>query len=177
MNKLICTECDPETVFRTLNNEEDLTYTALRLFQNHIRYKHADIFPDGWYVNVNNIYQPVPLNMLDKSVEVADSLFQNYGENKWVLFHSEDRSEKDNTVVPLAPEEPDMVNHPPHYANKEIECIEWIKAELGPEEFEGYLKGQVFKYMWRYPNKGNPVQDLEKAKWYLDRLIFERTLN
>ena len=39
------------------------------------------------------------------------------------------------------------------------------------EAFNGFLKGNVQKYMWRYEKKENPVQDLMKAKWYLERLI------
>ena len=42
---------------------------------------------------------------------------------------------------------------------------------MTPIEYAGFLKGQVFKYLWRYPLKGNPVQDLNKARFYLDRLI------
>lgn len=67
----------------------------------------------------------------------------------------------------------DAVNHPSHYTNGQIECIEAIKASMGADEFCGYLKGNILKYMWRYELKSNPVQDLEKAQWYLNRLIQE----
>ena len=65
----------------------------------------------------------------------------------------------------------DPVDHPQHYASGSLECIDWIEAELTSEEFEGYLKGQVFKYVWRYRDKGKKSQDLKKARWYLDKLI------
>jgi hypothetical protein len=64
----------------------------------------------------------------------------------------------------------DVVNHPSHYVDGGIECIEAIEAQLSPEEFEGYLRGCCIKYQWRWRNKGG-VQDLEKCRWYLDRLI------
>lgn len=67
----------------------------------------------------------------------------------------------------------DMVNHPPHYTQGGIECIDAMEAMLGDEDrgpFEGYLCGQVLKYLWRYPYK-NGQEDLKKAQWYLDRLI------
>ena len=64
----------------------------------------------------------------------------------------------------------DPVNNPEHYNQGGIECIDAIKASMSAEEFAGYLKGNVQKYVFRYRNKGNPVQDLAKAKWYLDRL-------
>jgi hypothetical protein len=65
----------------------------------------------------------------------------------------------------------DEVNRPEHYNSGSIECIEAIKASMSPEEFKGYLKGNSLKYLWRYSYKGKPKQDLEKAKWYLERLI------
>lgn len=67
----------------------------------------------------------------------------------------------------------DPVNHPSHYASGEIECIDAIKASMSHEAFLGYLKGNVQKYIWRYEKKLNPVQDLDKASWYLSRLIQE----
>lgn len=67
-------------------------------------------------------------------------------------------------------EPPDLVNHPSHYTNKEVECIDWMAMFLTDEEFEGYLKGNILKYIWRHKDKGNPCQDLEKAGWYLERL-------
>lgn len=70
-------------------------------------------------------------------------------------------------------EKNDPVNKPAHYTAGGIECIEAIKASMTAEDFRGFLKGQVIKYIWRYRLKDNPLQDLEKAKFYLDRLIDE----
>jgi hypothetical protein len=64
----------------------------------------------------------------------------------------------------------DAVN-PSHYKQGPIECIEAIKAALG-RGFISYLWGNIIKYLWRWPNK-NGVEDLKKARWYLDRLIRE----
>ena len=63
----------------------------------------------------------------------------------------------------------DPVNHPAHYTQGGIECIEAIKAALGPDGFKAYCRGNVIKYLWRTEFK-NKAQDLQKAKWYLDRL-------
>ena len=63
----------------------------------------------------------------------------------------------------------DMVNSPPHYNKYGVECIEAIQSATG-EGFEYYLQGNIIKYLWRYRYK-NGVQDLEKAQWYLSRLI------
>jgi hypothetical protein len=65
----------------------------------------------------------------------------------------------------------DNVNHPAHYNQGGIECIEAIKAALG-DGFPDYLRGNVIKYLWRYDLKGG-VEDLKKAAWYLDRAIKE----
>ena len=66
---------------------------------------------------------------------------------------------------------PDMVDHPPHYTDGgTIECIEAIEAQLTDEEYRGYLKGNVAKYLWRERHKGG-TESLKKAQWYLKRLI------
>jgi hypothetical protein len=63
------------------------------------------------------------------------------------------------------------VDHPPHYTAGKIECIEAIEAATtGLEGLEAVCTANVIKYVWRWKRK-NGVQDLEKAKWYLDRLI------
>jgi hypothetical protein len=64
-----------------------------------------------------------------------------------------------------------MVEEPPHYNKGNIECIEAIQESMSLQEFKGYLKGNAIKYLWRYTYKDKPKEDLEKAKWYLERLI------
>jgi hypothetical protein len=68
---------------------------------------------------------------------------------------------------------PDMVNHPPHYTQGGIECIEAIEAMMSNPAWDasqGYLLGNVLKYIWRHADKA-PVESLKKARWYLDRAI------
>jgi hypothetical protein len=67
----------------------------------------------------------------------------------------------------------DPINKPPHYGNGEIECIDYMKDNMDPLMFMGYLEGNAKKYLHRYRYKSKPVEDLEKARWYLDRLIQE----
>ena len=64
----------------------------------------------------------------------------------------------------------DAVNSPAHYNQGNIQCIDAIEASMTKDEFLGFLKGNVAKYLWRYSGKGG-LQDLRKANWYLDRLI------
>ena len=65
----------------------------------------------------------------------------------------------------------DAVNFPQHYNEGGIEAIDAIKASMSLTEFKGYLKGNVLKYTWRYTYKEKPLEDLNKAKWYLEKLI------
>lgn len=67
--------------------------------------------------------------------------------------------------------QPDMVNHPPHYTQGGIECIDALQAALTPEEFKGYCKAAVIKYLWRLDHKGSAKENAEKALWYLQRLV------
>lgn len=71
----------------------------------------------------------------------------------------------------------DVVNHPSHYTQGGIECIEAIKASMSKEAFEGYLKGNAIKYLWRYRLKGKAQEDLQKADWYLKRLLTENKVD
>jgi hypothetical protein len=66
---------------------------------------------------------------------------------------------------------PSMVDNPPHYNKAGIECIEAIRAATG-DGYEYYLQGNIMKYLWRYRYK-NGTEDLEKAQWYLSKLIEE----
>ncbi len=64
----------------------------------------------------------------------------------------------------------DLVNHPPHYTAGGIECLDAIRAALTDEEFRGFCKGNVLKYVWRERHKGG-AESLCKAGFYLDRLM------
>lgn len=60
----------------------------------------------------------------------------------------------------------DAVDHPSHYNSGKIEVIDAI------EDWNlGFHLGNVVKYIARSPHKGTPIEDLKKAKWYLDRYI------
>lgn len=67
--------------------------------------------------------------------------------------------------------EHDAVNHPNHYCKGGVECLDAIKAALG-DKYEGFLAGNVLKYVYCYPDK-NGVEDCKEARFYLDKLIEE----
>lgn len=62
----------------------------------------------------------------------------------------------------------ETVNHPPHYCQGGMECIQALEA-LGIAE--DYCRGNALKYLWRLKDKGKAVEDARKAKWYVERLL------
>lgn len=69
--------------------------------------------------------------------------------------------------------EVDNVNNPDHYTYGNIECIDYLRDNMPYEAFLGFLEGNNKKYMHRWRHKAKPLEDLKKARWYLDRLIEE----
>lgn len=67
-------------------------------------------------------------------------------------------------------EEADNVNHPNHYKVGGIETFDFIKAKLTKQQLEGYLMGNIIKYMSRYQYK-NGIEDIKKAQRYINDLI------
>ena len=62
------------------------------------------------------------------------------------------------------------VDHPSHYNNGSIECIDAMVAAYGLEAVATFCKINAFKYLWRSEHK-NGVEDLEKANWYLNKYL------
>ena len=104
-----------------------------------------------------------------------------------ITFHTEGKGEAlhldDTGTLPPGTKSPsyklegprkmtDNINSPRHYTSGSIECIAAIQAALGDNQFKGFLRGNVVKYLWRYQDKGG-IEDLRKARWYLEKLIEE----
>ena len=73
----------------------------------------------------------------------------------------------------IAGKNEDDVNHPSHYCNRSMEAIDIIEMIIGIEKnpMVAYNMSNVLKYLLRFRDKGTPVKDLEKAVWYLNRMI------
>jgi hypothetical protein len=67
----------------------------------------------------------------------------------------------------------DNINSPSHYTAGGIETIDFMKAKSTKEEFHGYLRLTVLKYLSRGPYKQDALEDYKKARWFLNRLIEE----
>ena len=95
--------------------------------------------------------------------------------SEWKRLMKENQDFKESVLAEHNRIEPpvtaaDNVNNPAHYGKGSIECIDYIEDFLTTEEYIGYLRGNIAKYLhrWRYKNK---QEDLLKSQWYLDRLI------
>lgn len=66
-----------------------------------------------------------------------------------------------------------FVDHPEHYTKSKIECIDALESmvEHYPDTIDANLSWQIVKYVWRHPFKFNALEDLKKARFYLERLI------
>ena len=110
-----------------------------------------------------------------------DALFKTPSYAEEQLASAVKKSSYSNTSNTINKEEPkpDMVNHPPHYTQGNIECIDVIKyinKKLRMEGYEGYCLGNFIKYIWRCNNK-NGWEDIDKAIFYLDELLSEQWKN
>lgn len=66
---------------------------------------------------------------------------------------------------------PSDVANPEYYTSGDIECIDAIRASMTDDGFIQYLRGNIMKYIWRYDKKGFAKKDLEKAVWYITKII------
>ncbi len=178
---------------------ETISGATLHGFARHIRKKHSTINKIGM-----KMYGPLPIYMWDFDpicVEFEKQLTQYERKAEFANcphcrkeFHRKglpthkkfcgqiqevyDRIAPNLEAVKTMLDQPtqtDPVNQPTHYTSSPsgIECIDAIRATLSPEEFNGFLKGNVIKYNWRKKQKGG-VEDLKKARWYLEKLIVVR---
>lgn len=79
-------------------------------------------------------------------------------ENYNIVFGEEQEDEHDN------------VNHPSHYETGKFECIEVMMEVMGIEAVKSFCICNAFKYLYRHKKK-NGNEDLEKAKWYIDKYL------
>jgi hypothetical protein len=120
-------------------------------------------------------YQVRGRRIWDSETDTYSGLFGIVDNAEWVIKH---RDVSKFTFKPLSEwqddkPEGDDVNHPSHYTQGSIECIDAIASALGHDAFIEFLRGQVIKYMWRLGRKGDARQDAEKGTWYANRLVAE----
>lgn len=115
----------------------------------------------------------------DGSTEVlenveCDSIPQEVLEDKKQYYVIEEKpsSLNDETLSAIEEEKKEMVNHPIHYGgDTEYECIKVLKAWMTKDEFIGFCKGNALKYLCRSGKKDEILQEYNKAKWYIEKMI------
>jgi len=138
----------------------------------------VDLFGDCWDVKKLTVDEQMKVYLdaaeeeLDKSMKETEWWKQHVARKEQAEYEARWVDESLEEIIARQDEE-DVVNNPNHYNNGSIECIEGIQASMSEEAFNGYLKGNCMKYLWRYDYKGKPVEDLQKAQWYLAELIKE----
>tara|TARA_B100000073_G_C23352408_1_gene419428 strand:- start:164 stop:511 length:348 start_codon:yes stop_codon:yes gene_type:complete len=98
--------------------------------------------------------------------KAIDKHFKKRQEQDWDKEYRAKLTIEDDQVMVKV----DNVNSPPHYREGFIECIDAIQASMSDEEFKGYCKGNVLKYIWRYNYKGKAFEDISKSEYYLKKL-------
>ena len=101
-----------------------------------------------------------------------------FTKNEDALFRTPSYIEEQlaNIKKEMEKQQVDMVNHPSHYTQGEIECIEVIKYindKLNMKGYQGYCLGNFIKYIWRC-NYKNGWEDIDKAIFYLNELLTEQ---
>jgi hypothetical protein len=76
-------------------------------------------------------------------------------------------------IITQGGNEIDAVNHPPHYTTGGIETLDVIRAKMSSDRFQGYLMGNVLKYLLRCEYKEKRIEDIKKAQFYLNALVAE----
>lgn len=97
------------------------------------------------------------LNTIDKEIAELEKI-QNYNKIS-------------TTSIKERESQKEMVNHPPHYKNGNIECIDIMINVFGKHKVAAFCELNAFKYQWRANNKGTDIQDKKKAIWYLNKYI------
>lgn len=87
----------------------------------------------------------------------------------FIIYHPMTQEIRSKLSRATNDEQKDNVNHPNHYNSYSREVIDTLQGSMTPDEFKGYLKGNIMKYISRYQFK-NGVEDLKKAQWYLNKL-------
>jgi len=124
-----------------------------------------DATPDEWDA-IANKFNTIPKTdgELDREAKAKAKLYK-----QGVMLDQKVKGELlDNHMKTL--EGYNNINSPSHYNQGRIECIDAIEAASTKEEFEGYVRANVLKYVWRFRSKDN-IKDLRKASWYLNKLI------
>jgi hypothetical protein len=162
--------------FKSKNNEFVIDKKYIGLIAKVIevgKYVIQVQFSDGnkWYYDIDRAIKHL---VGDDMIEFEKGLDANAKDSMKDIDKYLDEKAKNSGLNKTPIEEleshfKDNIN-PEHYKSKSKETIERLQDNLTQGEFKGYLKGNILKYLDRYEHK-NGVEDLNKAQWYLNKLI------
>ena len=124
---------------------------------------------------LKNLYDEQTDVFTDNNGCVFDEMDEQMVEKIYGWYKELDQAACENAKAECCNKEPDadMVNHPSHYTQGGIECIDALKAAtVSKTGIEAVCTANAIKYLWRYEEK-NGIEDVKKARWYIDRLIKE----
>ena len=124
---------------------------------------------------LKNLYDEQTDVFTDNNGCVFDEMDEQMVEKIYGWYKELDQAACENAKAECCNKEPDadMVNHPVHYTQGGIECIDALKAAtVSKTGIEAVCTANAIKYLWRYEEK-NGIEDVKKARWYIDKLIRE----
>ena len=139
----------------------------------HRTYGLIKPLPDAYFQgDTKNMYPIFRCPVCENETELSDEHLKAIATENEYIFCAKCKStvDKDGNIVkagdPMRAKNHDPVNHPKHYTQHPsgVECIQVT-------EHFNFNRGNAIKYIWRADEKGRELEDLKKARWYLDREI------
>ena len=144
-----------------------------KLFDNRVKYAKSILGDEDWITYEWNKDQPKFMFIEYRDFGIKGIFDLNHSINDFTddLFKlkSQVQAKKDLGNI-LDKPTTDNVNHPSHYKQGDIECIDAMRQQFTKEEVIAFCKLNAFKYLWRSNHKGTPQQDIDKANWYLNQI-------
>lgn len=129
-------------------------------------FKKLGAFDPSIKDDVSEYNQEMMAEIIDAWPTDENGYFLEPGTDVEIMLAGNIPQDKDEPVVL-----PSDVANPEYYTSGDIECIDAIRASMTDDGFIQYLRGNVMKYIWRYDKKGFAKKDLEKAVWYITKII------
>lgn len=152
-------------VFPAGTNEDFISVACIKASAGDYEWSEND-YHWGWDASIIN-----------KLVSAYDAIMNSEGRKFLVCLGNPkylgewDRAQDIEEYMGISDEDDDNVNHPSHYISNGIESIDVIEAfTMDLFGIEAFCTGNVIKYILRWKHK-NGIEDLKKAKWYIDRII------
>ena len=129
-------------------------------------FKKLGAFDPAIKDDVSEYNQEMMAEIIDAWPTDENGYFLEPGTDVEIMLAGDIPQGKDEPVVL-----PSDVANPEYYTSGDIECIDAIRASMTDDGFIQYLRGNVMKYIWRDDKKGFAKKDLEKAVWYITKII------